>query len=39
MAQNFGYDPFPLAANDWETIHPIPYMAPPLRAKEEGLPT
>jgi hypothetical protein len=37
--QNPGYDQFPLVANDWGTIHPIPDMAPPLQAKEEGPPT
>jgi hypothetical protein len=34
--QNSGYYQFPLAANGWGTIHPIPDMAPPLLAKEEG---
>jgi hypothetical protein len=37
--QNFGYDRFPPAVNDWGTIHPIPDKAPPIQAEEEGLPT
>jgi hypothetical protein len=39
MTQNSGYDRFPPAANDWETIHPVSDMAPPLQAEEEGPPT
>jgi hypothetical protein len=35
-AQNSGYNRFPLAANDWETMHPIPDIAPPLQGEEEG---
>jgi hypothetical protein len=36
-AQNSKYDWFPPAANDWgTTIHPVPYMAPPLQVEEEG---
>jgi hypothetical protein len=38
MAENSEYDRFPLAANDWRTIHPIPNKAPSLQAKEEGPP-
>jgi hypothetical protein len=38
-AQNYGYDHFLLAANGYGTIHPIPNMAPPLPAEEEGPPT
>jgi hypothetical protein len=37
-AQNLGYDDFPLAANGWGTLHPIPDMAPPLLAEEDGPP-
>jgi hypothetical protein len=32
-AQNSGYDRFPLAANGWGIIHPIPDKTPPLQAK------
>jgi hypothetical protein len=38
MAQNSGYDQFPLAANGWGTIHHQD-MAPRLQAKEKGPPT
>jgi hypothetical protein len=38
-AKNFGYNRFPLTTNGWETIHPIPDMAPPLQVEEEGPPT
>jgi hypothetical protein len=34
-----GYDRFPPAANDWGTKHPVPHIAPPLLAEEEGPPT
>jgi hypothetical protein len=30
MAQNSGYDQFPLAANGLGTMHPVLDMAPPL---------
>jgi hypothetical protein len=33
------YDQFPPVANRWETMHPIPDMAPPLLAEEERPPT
>jgi hypothetical protein len=31
-----GYDRFPLGANGWRTIQPVPDATPPLLAKEEG---
>jgi hypothetical protein len=37
--QNFGYDRFPPATNDWGTIHPISDKAPPLQTEVEGPPT
>jgi hypothetical protein len=39
MAQNSGYDWFAPVANGWGTIHPIPDVARPLLAREEGPPT
>jgi hypothetical protein len=39
MAQIFGYNRFPPAANGWGTIHPVLNMTPPLLAEEEGPPT
>jgi hypothetical protein len=39
IAQNFGYDRFPPAANDGGTIHPVSDKAPPLQAEDEGSPT
>jgi hypothetical protein len=39
MTQNFGYDWFPPAANDWGTIHPVLDMTPPIQTEEEGPPT
>jgi hypothetical protein len=38
MTQNSRYNRFPLVVNGWGTIHPVPDMAPPLLAKEEGAP-
>jgi hypothetical protein len=37
-SQNYEYDWFYSAANSWGTIHPVPDMAPPLLAEEEGPP-
>jgi hypothetical protein len=39
MAKNFGHGRFRPATNGWGTIHPVPYMAPPLQAEEERPPT
>jgi hypothetical protein len=38
MTQKSGYDPFPPAADGWETKHPIPDMVQPLLTEEEGPP-
>jgi hypothetical protein len=35
MAKKCGYDWFSTTANDWGTIHPVPYMPPLLLAEEE----
>jgi hypothetical protein len=35
MAQNYGYEGFPPAANGWTIIHVVPDMAPPLQAEED----
>jgi hypothetical protein len=34
-----GYNWFPLAANDWGTMHPVPDMVPPFLVEQDGPPT
>jgi hypothetical protein len=36
MAHKSGYDRFCPMANGWGTLHPVPDVAPPLLAEEEG---